>query len=74
MFSFHRWLIKDSRQLVKQHRYFLSTVDGRSGDRGARAPLLVATAREQAPERVITPHPLTEEMNARVRNTKQAHT
>jgi len=45
---------------------------GRSGDRGARAPLLVATAREHAPGSVTTPHPLTEEMIARVRNKKQA--
>jgi len=72
MFSFHRWLIKDSRQLVKQHRYFQSTAGGRSGDRGTRAPLPVATAREHAQERVTTPYPLTEEMIARARNKKQA--
>jgi len=51
--------------------YIQSTAGGRSGDRGARARLLVATAREHAPERVTIPRPLTEEMIAWVRNRKQ---
>jgi len=51
--------------------YLQSTAGGPSGDRGARAPLPVATAREHAPERVTTPHPQTEEMIARARNRKQ---
>jgi len=58
----------ESGQTIKQHRYFQSTAGGHSGDRGARAPLHVETAREHAQEPVTIPHPLTEEMIARGRN------